>query len=931
MTTPLVTTKLYIPPPRPNCVPRQRLIERLSEGLQRKLTLISAPAGFGKTTLVAHWELATPAPTPALRTSPSADTLKMAWLSLDDDDNDPVRFWSYVIAALQTIDVGLGTDAQALLQARHRAPFKAIIATLVNSLSDLPNDLVLVLDDYHLITAEPIHEGVSYLLDHLPPRLHLIVTTRADPPLPLSRLRARGQLVELRAADLRFTPEEAAVFLNQLMGLGLSTEDVAALEARTEGWIAGLQMAALALQGALTLPGTPFTPGREDARDFIRSFTGTNRYILDYLTEEVLQHQTPEIRSFLLETCILDQLSGSLCDAVTHRSDSQTVLGQLDRANLFLTPLDDARKWYRYHRLFGDLLRGYLGDQQPDQVRELHCRASLWYEQNGFVSEAIGHALEAQDMERAADLVERAALSILMRNEMTTVGNWLKALPQAIVYSRPRLCVLSAGVAAFTGQMQAVEPLLQKAESQVPPDAQNSDSRDLLGQIRLIRAFRLVFDGDMPGAGCLASESLDYLSEGDLLTRNFATWIVGFAHYLTQDLLTANQALDTLERSPNEDSLPAVLSFHMRAAFQMLQGHLREAEQTFHQGMRIAEADMRRSDMGLAKPLSPGLGMIYQGLGELLRERNQLDEAERYLAQSVELSEQWGFVEVMADCYVALARVKRARGDWASAHDILGKAERLVQEHRLSPFTARQIIAHRARLWLAQGDVTSAAQWAASAEGPSETGENNNKLVAFWMHEVEQSTQARVLLAQHKFDQALDLLAPLVQAAEAGGWLGAGIELLALQALALDSQGHADAALASLQRALEWAEPEGHIRIFVDEGEPMRLLLQRMKDEGGTLRVKEYLGRLLTAFGEQPASADFHPSFPTPQPLVEPLSERELEVLRLIAQGDSNPEIAAKLVVAVSTVKTHVNNIFTKLGAQSRTQAVAHARELKLL
>ncbi len=934
MATPLLATKLYAPPSRSNWVPRQRLIERLSEGVQCKLTLISAPAGFGKTSLVTEWHA-----------SPAGRGVPLAWLSLDDDDNDPARFLAYLIAALETLplDAGasasLGADAQALLQPRHRPPLKAVITMLVNSLSSLSAEVVLVLDDYHVIMAEPIHEAITYLLDHLPPRMHLIMTTRADPPLPLSRLRARGQLIELRTADLRFTQEEATVFLNQVMGLNLSTEDVAALAARTEGWIGGLQLAALALQGMLSMQG------HKDVRGFIESFAGTNRYILDYLTEEVLQRQIPNVRSFLLDTCILDQLSGPLCDAVTHRSDSQAILNQLDRANLFLIPLDDARKWYRYHRLFGDLLRGYLSDQQADRVRELHRRASLWYEQSGFVSEAIGHALDAQDMERTADLVEQAAINVLMRSEMTTVNNWLKALPEAVLFSRPRLCVLSAGVMAFTGQMQAVEPLLQKAESQASLDAQDPDSRDLMGQVRLIRAFRLVFEGDLPGAGRLARESLEYLTERDLLTRNFATWIVGFSHYMDQDLLAAHQALDTLERSPTEDSLAVVLSFHMRASFQMLQGHLREAAQTFRQGMRLAEADVRRSDTGWARPLSPGLGMIYQGLGELLREQNQLDEAEQYLTQSVEVGEQWGFVEVMADCYVALARVKRARGDWGSAHDILGKAEQLVQEHRLSPFTARQIIAHRTRLWLAQGDVASAARWAASAEGMSETGEDSDKLVAFLMREIELSTLARVFIAQNQFDQAQDTLAPLVRAAEAGGWLGVNIELLALQALALHGQGHTEAAQVSLQRALELAEPEGHVRIFVDEGEPIRWLIADFRlrivrrETPNPLLV--YVEKLLSAFSVTGLAAPFqseirnlkhlHRTQVQVSEIVEPLSERELVVLRLIAEGYSNQEIATKLFVAVSTVKTHVNNIFTKLGVQGRKQAVAHAKELNLL
>ncbi len=938
MTTLLLTTKLYTPPARSNCVPRPRLIERLNAGLRGacKLTLISAPAGFGKTTLVGEWL----APSLALPRVAGEGGVGVAWLSLDDGDNDPARFLTYLVAALETLPAEAGqsaslADARALLQSRHHPPLKVILTTLVNSLTSLSADCVLVLDDYHVIAAEPIHEAVTFLLDHLPPRMRLVITTRVDPPLPLARLRARGQLVELRAADLRFTPEEAAVFLNQVMSLNLSTEDVAALEARTEGWIAGLQLAALALQGTLATPG-------QNARGFIESFTGTSRYILDYLTEEVLQHQAPNVRSFLLETCTLDQLSGPLCDAVTRRSDSQAILSQLDRANLFLTPLDDARKWYRYHRLFGDLLRGYLNERPPDQVAELHRRASVWHEQNGFVSEAIGHALDAQDVERAAGLIEQAAINVLLRSEMTTVGAWLKALPEAILHSRPRLCVLSAWVMAFTGQMQTVEPLLQKAESLVSPDTQDVDSRELLGQVKMIRAYRAIFEGDMPDAGRLARESLQYLPEGDALPRNFAMWIQGFSHYLDQDQ-SAAQVPDTLEHSQTADSLAVVLSFHMRASFQMLQGHLREAAQTFRQGARIAEADAQRSDAGWARPLSPGLGMIYQGLGELLREQNQLDEAERYLMRSVEIGEQWGNAEVVADCYVALARVKRARGDWGSAYDIFSKAEQLVQERRLSPFTVAQIIAHRARLWLAHGDVASATRWAASVNGLAETLEDSDKLLVFFMREIEQSTLARVFLAQGEFDQALRTLAPLVQAAETGGWLGACIELGALQALALYSQGHADAALDSLQRALEWAEPEGHVRIFVDEGEPMRLLISDFRLRISDRPLYAYIDRLLQAFPQvnpvpAPIQNQKHLHRPPSgvqvsaiQNLVEPLSERELEVLRLVADGLSNQEIAAKLVLAVSTVKTHVNNIFTKLGVQSRTQAVARAREFKLL
>lgn len=901
---PLLRTKLYVPQTRPNWVPRQRLIERLNEGLQRKVTLISAPAGFGKTTLVSEWHA-----------SPAGREVPLAWLSLDDDDNDPVRFLTYLIAALETLpaEVGqstsLGADAQALLRSRHRPPLKAVLTTLVNSLTNLPADFALVLDDYHVIMAEPIHEAITFLLDHLPPRMHLVITTRADPPLPLSRLRSQGQLVELRAADLRFTPEEAAVFLHQVMGLSLSTEGIAALAARTEGWIAGLQLAALSMQG------------HEDVRGFIESFTGTNRYILDYLTEEVLQRQTPNIRSFLLGTCILDQLCGPLCDAVTHRADSQIILSQLDRANLFLVPLDDARKWYRYHRLFGDLLRGYLGDQQPDQVAELHRRASTWYEQSGFVNEAIDHALAVSDFDRAAHLIEQAGLSLVMRSENATLLNWIARLPDDLIRTRPFLSLIYAGALMTMGKIELASARLAQID-----DAQ--------------------LDAQAHGMAAMLRAAIPLL------------------HADVHAIESARNALEAAEASNANPADPqaefkTVVTLYLAVILAELQtaaGQLRVAAATCRRGLEIGNS------LAFASPWAVILGFMHYQLAELFYEWNEIGAAAQHAAQGLEICQAGRNEELESYALVVLAQVQQVQGDRAGAVTLLQQAEQFTRKRNIAS-EMRYIAARQVKVLIAQDRIEDAARVV------SELPPEDQIVWDIIERGLASVARARVLIAQREFDRAVQSLEHLQAQAEAAAQTGTLTEVLALLSLARHGQGDTAQATAALARALSLAEPEGYVRTFVDLGEPMRFAIadcRRVLSETEGLQIEkapdsqrlvEYADKLLAAFpvvhldtspksqGDAWQSETLAPrvtsgrsqgqgaGVPSPKHeiLPEPLSERELAVLRLIAEGLSNQESADRLVVAVSTVKTHVNNIFSKLGVQSRTQAIARAKELNLL
>ncbi len=903
MATPLLTTKLYVPPVRPGLVSRPRLIERLNAGLDRKLTLISAPAGFGKSTLLSEWVAGIKWP--------------VAWISLDKGDNDPARFLAYLVVSLQTIEPDVGKSALAALQSPQPPPMEAVLTGLINEIATVPDHFVLVLDDYHLIEAQPIHDALTFLLDHLPPQMHLVIASRADLPLHVARLRGRGAMIEIRSDDLRFAPDEAAAFLNEVMGLDLSHEDVEALEARTEGWITGLQMAALSMQG------------RKDIRSFIAAFTGSHRYVLDYLIEEVFQGQPPDVQDFLLQTSILDRFTARVCDAITERDDSQEVLLALEQANLFIISLDDSRQWYCYHRLFADLLRHrFQTVRGEDVVTQLHKRACRWYEAHGLSGEAVSHAFAAEDFEGAARLIELTGLEMLSRGELVTLLGWVDGLSERVVRTRPWLCTIHAWALTLTGQLDAVEPRLQDAERRLTAgDEEYILSRpegtitlNMVGHIAAIRAYVAALEGEMQRAVELSRQALERLSDDDLVVRSVVVFTLGVASLASDDIVGASRAFaeaSAIGQAAGNIHLavPAMCSL---ANLQARQGRLHQAAETYQDALQLAETEGR--------PLQVA-AMAHIGIGNLLCEWDDLEGARGHVMAGLEQGQQWGNPDGLANGYVALAQVLQVRGDLDGAVDAVQKAERVVEGHTVTPMTAAQVAAARPRQWLAQGDLEAAARWARESQLGAE-----HRLS--FLSEAEDIMVARVLIGQGKLGEAVGLLARLQQAAKAAGRMRSVLETLVLQAVALAVQGGMSQAMHASEQALSLAEPEGYVRIFVDEGEPMAKLLQQAAAQG---IAPDYVGTLLAAFRgeakkEHPLKDEVPPpSAPRPSPMVEPLTPRELEVLRLIAAGLRNQEIADQLVISVATVKRHISNIYGKLGVSHRTQAIARAKELNLL
>jgi LuxR family transcriptional regulator, maltose regulon positive regulatory protein len=950
VSAPILATKLYIPPPRPRVVHRGRLIERLQAGLQRaaSVILISAPAGFGKTTLVSEWiddcrlRRACPAvpgiadwnsDQASLNPQSSIRNPQFAWLSLDKDDNELPRFLAYFIAACQTVAPRAGEATLGALQSVQPPPTDVLLTALLNDLAAL-DDAVLVLDDYHVIESHPIDEALAFFVDHLPPRFRLVIASREDPPLPLARLRAHGRLTELRAADLRFTPDEAAAFLNEVMGLQLSASDIAALEARTEGWIAGLQLAALALQGTPS-QGTLSMEGRPDTANFIQAFTGSHRFVLDYLVEEVLQRQPEHVRNFLLQTAILDRLSSPLCDAVTGQEDGRAMLESLERGNLFVIPLDDQRRWYRYHHLFAEVLQAHLREAQPERMSALHRRASEWYEHNGSTDNAIRHALAARDFDRAAGLIELAWSATADGSQSTKWLGWAKALPDELVRRRPGLSVWVAYALLGRGDMEAAAARLTDAERWLEP-ADEEPFRSLPATIAIARAYLAQALGDVPGTVTYARRALDLTPEANHLGRGQATALLGLAYWAGGDLEAANRIFagyTTMLRAAG-NILDAISTTHVLADIRMALGRLHEAASTLEQALQFVV------DQG--EPIPPAAADLYRGLGELYRERGDLESAARYLLKSKELGEQAELLDWPYRQCVAQARMKQTQGELDGALDLLNEAERLFVRTPLPD--VRPISALRARIWVAQGRLIEAQGWA--RERGLSVGDAPS-----YLREFEHVTLARLLIARHRGDrgagsihEAIGLLERLLQAAEEGTRIGSVIEISALLALAHAAQGDMPLALVSLERALTLAEPEGYVRLFVDEGEPMRLLIADCREPAPlfrALRIENranregrrligYTARLLAAF-VQPAAVSQSAIRDPKSAIPEPLSEREQDVLRLLRTDLSGPEIARECMVSLSTVRTHTQNIYAKLGVNNRRAAVRRAEELDLL
>ncbi|MCB0118336.1 MAG: AAA family ATPase [Anaerolineales bacterium] len=918
MVTQLLTTKLYLPPSRPSIVPRTRLIERLNEGLSSgcKLTLISASAGFGKTTLVSEWIATCGRP--------------VAWLSLDEGDSDPVRFITYLIAALQKIQAGIGDALLAAHHAsQHQPPSNEIILTaLLNEISAIPENFLLILDDYHSIDSQPVDQTLAFLLEHQPPQMHLVIATREDPSLPLARLRVRGQLTELRAADLRFTPSEAAEFLNRMMGLNLSNENVSALESRTEGWIAGLQLAALSMQG------------REDRASFIQAFTGSHRFVLDYLAEEVLQRQPEPIRNFLLQTAILDKLCASLCNAITGRQDSKEMLFFLEHNNLFLIPLDDQRQWYRYHHLFVDVLRAHLMDIQSAQVIHLHSLASAWYEQNDLQSDSIHHALAAKEFARAADLIELIFPVVNINRQFSTLLSWLKALPDEVVRVRPVLCYAYASASMSRGENESVESRLRDAEQWLNMDGQQESPLDgtrpersrrmvvvdeeqfrrLSGLIALTRGGQALGRGDMPETVKYAQRVLEFAPEGDHLMLGGAAAQLGLVAWTNGDLDTARQM--TAEGMENLQLggyiSPALGGVITLADIQITQGHLHEAMDTYKRGLQWATGTRARVLQGAAD--------MYVGMSNLHYEHNDLEISTQCLLTSQSLGELGGLQQNPYRWRAAMARIRQAQGDLDGALQLLEDAER-VYDANFSP-NVRPLATRKARVWLTQGRLDEALNWARE-QGLSTENELS------YLREFDHITFARILLVRYQNDRAdgsIDelkgLLERLQKDAEEGRRNGSAIEIWMLQSLAYHAQGDLLSALPSLQHALALAEQQGYVRIFVDEGNSMMGLL---REASARKIMPDYTDMLLSALEAEQGESKDKSERPRSTFLIEPLSQRELEVLRLIARGLSNQEIGERLFLALDTVKGHNRRIFDKLQVQRRTEAIARARELGLI
>jgi LuxR family maltose regulon positive regulatory protein len=937
---PLIHTKLRLPFTRPALVLRPRLQERIAQGLRGPLTLITAPAGFGKTTLVAS--------------NISSIGMPVAWLSLDKNDNQAGRFLKYLIAALHGVDQRIGNEAAQLMAEMQPAPPEAVLTSLINDLDTAGGEMTLVLDDYQFISSQAVHENMTFFLEHCPKTFHLVIATRSDPPLPLVRLRARGQMVELRAADLSFTEDEASQFLNDVMDLNLDAGSIAVLAKRTEGWIAGLQMASIALQSHLSMRD------RKDVLGFIEGFSGSNRYILDYLLEEVLASQSPAIQRFLLYTSILERLTAALCKAVLandeeskgegddrlrqtkleHASESlflsqsASILEYLERANIFLVPLDDERRWYRYHHLFADLLRNQLRISLGDQgVGRLHLRASAWHEQNGSILDAIHHASLASDFERIERLIEENYIEMMNRGEMSLIRFWMGKLSKDLVFRRPWLCLYEAFSRSWFGQLEEANLLLNEAEQRIqavtPGEVSARDTQAMLGYHAYVKSRVTAMQGDTRRAIELCRTAREKIPDDNLGLQIEVSITLGYEYFLYGDFVNADKTLHEMIRSgyvARAINNP-VAGYAVLARMQAYQGRLHEAYDLLQKAAQLIE---EASGQYLG-----AIGLVEVGIAALLCEWNDVEAAYVRMKHGLDLLPMWGKADDLCLAYTTLARIHLAQGNRTEAAGAIEKAVKLIQTCGVFSEARSAVETMQVKFWLAQGDWQDAARWAASSDEKAFDPDDPFR----FKEELVQITRARVFMAQENLDQTIGLLSQLEETARSRGRLGRLIEIMILKALAMQRMGDSAQADVALMKSLTLAEAEGYLRMFLDEGQPMQMLLAQWLAHAGDDHLKGYVIRLLSHFDAEShvVTAEQDKASPSADPsalgqaLIEPLSQRELEVLHLIALGNTNKEIAQKLIVAPGTVKAHTASIYRKLDVSNRTEAAARARQLGIL
>jgi LuxR family maltose regulon positive regulatory protein len=879
MSSSLLQTKLYIPLVRSDLVPRPRLIERLNEGLQHKLTLISAPAGFGKTTLVCAW----------LRQI----DLPVAWLSLDESDSELPRFLNYTIAALQKIDSGLGQTILSLLQLSERPATKHLITLLINDIAALTDKIVLIFDDYQVIQNLDVHKALAFLLERLPPQLHLVILSRTDPPFPLSRLRVRQQITEIRDSDLRFTEAEATMFLNELMNLQLLPEDVTALEARTEGWIAGLQLAALSLKG------------RQDKHEFVRNFTGSHRQVIDYLSEDVLQLQDEAVQRFLLQTSILDRLSGPLCDAVTGQTNSQMMLETLEQANLFIIPLDDERRWYRYHHLFADFLRIQFQHRQADQVSNLHRRASRWYQEQDFTNDAIHHALAGEDYNYAADRIEQVGLKMVGQARLNRLQQWIVSLPKTFTSERSYLSVLLAWISVLNRQPEQAESYLMVAEPAVQSLAENSNLKlEIACQIAMLRGYISRLRYDLLASTAHIQQAIQLLPDDNEFLQCTANLNLGGNYWNLGNFAAVETPLQKAVTFLNfpDTTYPALAAAGYLTNAYLQRGQLSEATKLC-QRVEQELAPRRRS--------LPAMAYVAIEQGALFYEQNDLTAAIDCLSLAIQLGENLDRIVNVGRAFFLLAWINQVTGQTDEVATLVERA------NANPPPSVTEFEYYKVRLWLMQGKLAEATQWAHSYQ-------EQRALDKPW-GVLSELTFAHILLADKKIEAALKVLTRCEASAQAAGIMSWLIRSLALKALGYQAVNDVNQALTSLQQALSQAEPEGYLRTFIDYGPPMQQLLQ----QAAAQRISPaYVSKLLAAFPDFGFKSRIQNLKPE---MVEPLNERELSILRLMAAGLSNREIADELYLSVNTVKWYSSNIYGKLGVKKRVEAVDRVHELGIL